>query len=107
MTPSTTRFAGQHGFELGLAHSTSILRSEALAKLRNSIAAKDRAENDALLITFGGFDHTGFRWPAESLVFGLLTAEDLPPVEARHLRRVYLHDWSGSVAEVPLSPVTL
>lgn len=100
--PLTTRFARRQGFDLGLAHTTYLTRSAAAERLTAAIEAKDRVENQALLITFGGFDHTGFRWPAESHVFHLLTSEALPQMGVQFLRHVYLHDWYGAVADVPL-----
>jgi len=101
--PMTTRFASRHGFDLGLAHTTLTTWPQAYRHLTSAIADKDREGNDALLVTFGGFDQTGMRWPAESLVYGLLTSEVMPPIPVRHLRHVYLNDWTGPADEVPLT----
>ena len=99
---STTRFQSRHGFELGLAYSTYLDRKAELARLRRLIGQKDVAGNDELVITFGAPDHTGLRWPAESLVFGWLMREPLEASPARYLAKAYLYNWYGDIVELPL-----
>jgi hypothetical protein len=99
----SSRFAARHGFELGLAHSTTLRRDQLLEQLRRTILDKDRVENEELLITIGGPDQTGYRWPGEGFIYDLFTLGELPKMASQYLRRVYLHNWlPGNIAEVPL-----
>ncbi len=103
LSRSSSRFAARHGFELGLAHSTIVRRSQLLEQLWRTILDKDRVENEELLITIGGPDQTGYRWPGEAFMYDLLTRGQLPTMPSRHLRCVYLHNWlPGDIAEVSL-----
>jgi hypothetical protein len=99
--PITTRFASRQGFELGLGQSPTVSLSELHDKIRQTVARKDLAGNDELLITCGAPDGTGFLWPAESMTFEFLRRHGLPTVSTTHLRRVYLYSWEDGYLEVP------
>lgn len=83
--------------------TTSISLSEVRAELARLIKKHDNAETEHLLITFGGPDRNGFRYPSEEAQADMLTSEVISSEEAKWLRRVTIHVWtSGAITTARL-----
>jgi hypothetical protein len=111
--PNRRGFYGQHGpfhvqvngggrvdeITVSSSAQASIRRSEAVDALAKRIEAKDRPENELLLITCGLPDEWGYLCALDSLLFAQLLGDaqevrnSLP--EPEHLNAVVMHEWNG------------
>lgn len=91
------------GFEVKLHRPTQVTLSEALARLEEIVRSHDQPKIDHLLITAGGPDARGYRYPAEEAVARLILDNLGIGVEARYLKQVTMHLWfSKTIANIPI-----
>jgi len=95
-------FSSATGFECQLKTSTYVRQSDIRAELNRLIAQHDKAPTQHLLLTLGGPDRNGLRYPSEAqLARLLLNGQPLAVPAVAHLRRVTLHCWTtGEVFEI-------
>ncbi len=93
---------GSHGFQVTPHFPEQIALSDATGLLQRIVADHDKPEIETLLVTAGGPDRRGIRYPGEELVAAFLS-ERAVGLRARHLSAVTLHLWaSGAIHEIPL-----
>lgn len=98
--PATPFFA-RMGFELGLSYTTSHTRASAWEALRSRVHAKDREENEWLLVTAGGPNRYGLVHPSEDWLGRFALQHGGTITDLAHLERVIVHIWgTGQAAEV-------
>jgi hypothetical protein len=100
---ATARFPNGMPFDLQLARQAEFTYSDAVAQLRRLVDRHDKDEIRHLLVTAGGPDRSGIRYPGEeALAAFVLEVSDLR-ITTRHLERVTLHLWSArQIADVPV-----
>lgn len=99
------RFSTGLGFEVQLHLPEQVTYSSAKANLDRIVDQHDQPEIEHLLLTAGGPDRRGMRFPGEEVVAGFLAEQPDLAVEADHLRRVTLHLWSARrIVELPVRP---
>jgi hypothetical protein len=63
----------------------------------------DKAEIEHLLVTAGGPDRLGVRYPGEELLAAFIAEQEELAISVNHLRRLTLHLWAGRrIIDVPL-----
>jgi hypothetical protein len=79
--------------------------SDAFARLQNIVRSHDRPEIDHILVTAGGPDTRGYRYPAEEAIANLLLCSANSGVEAKYIKRVTMHIWHSKViADIVVTP---
>lgn len=110
VVPSTAEslfgpFVQEAGFACELSMSTEVRESQVRTELERLIRKHDTVGNNRLLITIGGPDRDGLRYPAEEQMMAFVTAEMIQSTPVKHLTRISLHTFaSGALAEVRLHP---
>ena len=66
------------------------------AEFERVVLSHDKPEIESLLVTAGGPDRKGIRYPAEELVAAQLVEADDLELETSHIREVRLHLWGSS-----------
>jgi len=75
----------------------------AKANLDRIVSQHDQPRIEHLLLTAGGPDRTGTRFPGEEVIAGFLAEQPGLYVEVDHLQRGTLHLWSARrIVEVPV-----
>lgn len=93
---------GELGFAIRLQMPIQVTASEALGQLERLVAGHDKAGVDFLLITAGGPDRRGMRYPGEEMVAAFILQEE-PSVSVHHLKRVTMHLWGACEAhDIPV-----
>jgi hypothetical protein len=89
------------GFSCRLQTSTEVRQSEVHRELRKLISDHEKSEQtEHLLITVGGPDAKGVRYPSEEFIVQLMTDEMFAFAGLTHIRRISLHVWStGTICE--------
>jgi hypothetical protein len=90
------QLAGGLGFIFLLHVPRQMSDSEMREELMRIVTSHDKEEIDHLLLTVGGPDRQGIRYPAEEVFGALLVQRDGLEVTAEHLDRVTLHLWSDA-----------
>lgn len=99
------RFSTGLGFEVQLHLPEQVTYGSAQANLDRIVNQHDQPQIEHLLLTAGGPDRTGMRFPGEEVIAGFLAEQPALFVEVQHLRRVTLHLWSARrIVEVPVRP---
>jgi hypothetical protein len=97
------RFSTGLGFEVQLHLPEHVTYGSAKANLNRIVNQHDQPRIDHLLLTAGGPDRTGVRFPGEEVIAAFLAEQPDLYVQAVHLRRVTLHLWSTRrIVEVPV-----
>jgi hypothetical protein len=93
------------GFEVQLHLPEQVTYGSAQVNLDRIVNQHDQPQIEHLLLTAGGPDRTGMRFPGEEAIAGFLAEQPALHVEVQHLRRVTLHLWSARrIVEVPVRP---
>jgi hypothetical protein len=87
---------GALGFGLQLHLPNLVTLTEMRSELQRIVSSHDRPEIEYLLVTAGGPDREGIRYPAEELFAALLMQDQDCVVSAVHVRCVTLHLWSAA-----------
>lgn len=99
------RFSTGLGFEVQLHLPEQVTYGSAKANLDRIVSQHDQPQIEHLLLTAGGPDRTGMRFPGEEVIAGFLAEQPGLYVEAEHLQRVTLHLWSARrIVDVPVPP---
>jgi hypothetical protein len=97
------RFSTGLGFEVQLHVPERVTYSSARANLNRIVSQHDQPQIQHLLLTAGGPDRTGTRFPGEEVIAGFLAEQPGLDVGAEHLQRVTLHQWSARrIVDVPV-----
>jgi len=89
------RFSTGLGFEVQLQMSLQITATSARANLDRIVHQHAKPEIKHLLLTAGGPDRGGMRFPGEEAIAALITEQPGLSVAAGYLERVTLHLWSA------------
>lgn len=92
---SSAQFSTGLGFEVDLARQNDLTESVVRAHLDRLVTSHDKPQIQHLLITAGGPDVEGFRYPGEELAAGFLAQLPDLSVKAKSLQKVTLHFWSA------------
>jgi hypothetical protein len=88
-------FFGTMNFEIALAYSTTIYDEDAFAALQRLVVDHDQHGYDDLIVSAEAPTVEGYAYPSDYvLVRGALQEARTHALSAKHLSRVYLHDWS-------------
>jgi hypothetical protein len=99
------RFSTGLGFEVQLHLPEQVTYGSAKANLDRIVSRHDQPQIEHLLLTAGGPDRTGMRFPGEEVIAGFLAQQPGLHVEVEHLQRVTLHLWSARrIVNVPARP---
>ncbi len=80
------------------------VESELHGEAQRIVTAHDKPEIEHLLITVGGPDIDGIRYPGEEILGAFVAEGPSLTIEAEHLRSVTMHLWSAAeVIEVEVS----
>jgi hypothetical protein len=91
-------FPEQTGFEVTLAMSIRVTKSDVQTELSRVVEAHDTAGVDRLLVNVGGPDRSGLLYPGEDLVVGQLQPE---PLVTSNVKSVVLHSFvTGEMREL-------
>jgi hypothetical protein len=85
---------GGLGFQLQLHAPMPVTKAMAMTELSRIVEQHDQPHIEHLVVTAGGPDRNGIRYPTEELIAALLFEEEPPAVKAAHLKRVTVHLWS-------------
>ena len=97
-------FATGLGFELQLSRPAELTAESAISELRRIVSDHDKPEIEHLLVTAGGPDRAGVRYPGEEVVAAFIAEQEDLSIPADHLRRLTLHLWSARrVVDIALS----
>ncbi len=89
------RFSTGLGFEVQLQMSVHVTATSARVNLDRIVHQHDKPEIDHLLLTAGGPDRGGMRFPGEEAVAAFIAEQPGLSVAAGCLERVTLHLWSA------------
>ncbi len=106
VTPGTLQgtFAEQMGFACELNMSVQVAESDLRDEIQRLINKHDQPMIDHLLLTVGGPDTYGLRYPGEELVARMLLAGAATGLAAQRLKRVTVHLYTeGDFADLPLT----
>jgi hypothetical protein len=99
------RFSTGLGFEVQLHLPEQVTYRSAKANLDRIVSRHDQPQIEHLLLTAGGPDRTGMRFPGEEVIAGFLAEQPEFHVEVERLQRVTLHLWSARrIVDVPVRP---
>jgi len=99
------RFSTGLGFEVQLHLPEQVTYGSAKANLDRIVRQHDQPQIEHLLLTAGGPDRVGTRFPGEEVIAGFLAEQPGLCVEVEHLQRVTLHLWSARrIVDVQLRP---
>jgi hypothetical protein len=89
-----------------LSMSSTVTSSQIQAELTRLVTENhDNPKTDHLLITFGGPDLNGLKYPADEMLARFVTDEMLSALSVRWLKRLSLHCWTlGTIVERILAP---
>lgn len=100
------RFSTGLGFDVQLSRPSEITGAGAVKMLQRIVSDHDQPAIQHLLVTAGGPDRSGVRYPAEEAVAAFLLAQPAVAVRARYLLSVSIHLWSArTVASVDVDRV--
>lgn len=100
-----TRFSTSLGFEIQLHLQDQMTYRGAKARLDRIVSQHDQPHIEHLLLTAGGPDRTGMRFPGEEVIAGFLLEQPGLDLEVAHLKRVTLHLWSARrIVDVRVRP---
>lgn len=92
---------GGRGFQIGLHTPQQWRESELQAQLQRITSDHDKPEIEHLLVTAGGPDPNGIRYPGEEAYAAFLVERDDLMISAEHLTQVTLHLWStGEIVDI-------
>jgi hypothetical protein len=95
---------GGLGFVIDLHAPQQMTTSEAVTELQRIVDDHDKGHIDHLLVTAGGPDRRGIRYPAEEAFASLLTSADGVVITAKHLKSLTIHFWSdGDALMLPIT----
>jgi hypothetical protein len=98
------RFSTGLGFEVQLSRQRDITPNDAYDLLTRIVNAHDQPQIDHLLLTAGGPDTTGYRYPSEEAIAGFLLGEAELKLYVKHLKRVTLHLWfARRIVDIPVT----
>lgn len=92
----TSAFYGTMGFDLVPAIPSLIYQDDAWAQLQRRVTEHDKPGVDVLIVISGAPLPDGWVFPTDLLIqtFAIECAEDGRTLEAEHISRVFLHDWT-------------
>lgn len=91
-TSQPSEFRGQTGFECSLQTSVVVSVSTIMREVGRLVGKHDKQGVDWLGLSVGGPDASGWSYPGEDAMFGLIAARQIP-LDAQHIRRITLHRW--------------
>jgi hypothetical protein len=80
--------------DLQLAEHLTV--SQLVDRLQALTKDHDKPEIDWLLVTAGGPDRDGLRYPGEEMAASFLLDHAVPPIATEHISRVVVHLWEGA-----------
>jgi hypothetical protein len=86
---------GPAGFSIALHMPQPLTLDDVRAELERLTLKHDKPEIESLLVTAGGPDRNGIRYPAEELVAAQLAEGGDLALEAQHIQEVFLHLWGS------------
>jgi hypothetical protein len=89
------RFSTGLGFEVQLSRPAELSAANVLQQVQRIVTSHDKPAIEKLILTAGGPDRRGIRYPAEEAVAAFLLAQEGVEVAAKHLRAVAVHLWSA------------
>ncbi len=91
--PEGVRFSTGLGFDVQLSRPAELTVTRALQLVQRLVAAHDQPTIEHLILTAGGPDRRGIRYPGEEAIASFLLGQGDVKVAARHLRSVAVHLW--------------
>lgn len=86
---------GELGFGIQLHMPRQVTATDVAGELSRLVSKHDKPEIEALVITAGGPDRNGVRYPAEEAFASLAVTDGESAIEAAYLTQVRLHLWSA------------
>lgn len=87
------RFSTGLGFDVQLSRPAELTAAKALQMVQRIVRAHDQPTIEELILTAGGPDRRGVRYPGEEAVAAFLLSQGAVKVTAEHLRAVAVHLW--------------
>jgi hypothetical protein len=92
--------AGNSDIVVSASSQTQLRRSDAIAALSARVAAKDKIDNEILLVTCGLVDEKGYTCPADQIIFHFLRESSaagvsILPQKPTHIKGVLMHLWNS------------
>lgn len=95
------QLAATFGFHLNLSFPVTLHEVE--SEVNQMVSQHDNSETQQLLLSVGGPDLNGYRYPAENILGVILRERSIQQVEAHHLERGTAHVWeSGDIIDIPV-----
>jgi hypothetical protein len=91
------------GFDVHLQMQIQLSETDVRSKIEDVVKGHDKPEIEHLLVTAGGPDQEGLRYPSEELAARFLIDCGPPKLAPVHLQKVTLHLWDAGEV-VPLHP---
>jgi len=89
------RFSTGLGFEVQLARSAEVTASGAISTLLRLVTTHDQPAIRHLVLTAGGPDRRGTRYPGEEAIASFLLSLPNIEIQANHLVSVAVHLWAA------------
>ena len=102
-SPGNVGFSKGLPFEISLHRPSEVRLADVQSVFERLVQSHDKPEIEHLILTAGGPDQHGFRYPAEEAVARVLIREGGVVGTAQFLKRISVHLWSmREVSEIPI-----